>query len=200
MRLRLRACGLLLSVLVIVVAACHDAPTQPRPQSPLVGQWMLETRPDTFTFVTGPTYVDCQNMGDYCTHYRATVDSAYLGGMIQVQDSLGPTGVVAAAQATGTLTQRFCDTIDYNGLTGCTHVGTTGPASYVGDIGATRDSTTTESLDAYMMEVTPGTSTGRRLTMLNATYAGDSIYGRFVWGAPGHSAQYRGAFVMRRLH
>jgi hypothetical protein len=189
------------SVLVIVAAACHDAPTQLHPQSPLVGQWMLETHPDTFVFVTGPSYVDCQNVGDYCTHYRTTVDSAYLGGMLQVQDSLGPTGVVAASvQATGTLTQRFCDSIDYDGLTGCTHVGTMGSGSYVGDIVGTRDRTTTRSLDASMMEVTPGTSTGRMLTLLDATYAGDSIYGRFMWGVPGHSAQYRGAFVMRRVH
>jgi len=200
MRLHLRVRALLSGVFFILAAACHDAPTQPHPQSPLVGQWMLETHPDTFVFVTGPSSTDCPGYDGYCLHYRSAGDSVYLGGMVQVQDSLGMTGVVATSvQVTGMLTQRFCDSVDYYGLTNCTHAGPARSSTYVGGIGGAPDSTTTQSLNIYTNEVIPGTSTGRALTMLGATYARDSIYGRFIWGVPGHEPTYFGSFVMRRV-
>jgi len=189
--------------LLSAIAACGSIsdPKIQQVQSPLVGRWMLETHSDTFVFVTGPSSVDGYCSGPYCAHHRTTVAGAYLGGVLEVQDSLGLKGNVATSvQAAGTLTQAFCDSVDYNHYTGCTHVGAPVTASYIGEISERSDSSTVKSLDIAIKETIPGTTAGRVLYIPGATYAGDSIYGRFGWwGEPGHGPGYMGTFVMRRL-
>ena len=203
MRIYHRTCGFLAGAALVAAVACGDATTKPHPQSPLVGTWELTTHFDTFTFETGsPSPPDCTSTSPYCTHKRTTVDGAYLGGTLQVQDSLGMHGVVATSvQANGVLMQSDCDSIDYRGLTGCTHVRPRAAVSYVGDITGTPDSTTTGSLDV-VIHILPDQygDIWTAMRARSATYAGDSIYGRVVWGDYGRSPPtYYGSFVMRRV-
>lgn len=197
MRFPHRALLASIGALLVVVAACGSITDPPKVlQSPLVGQWLLETHSDTFSFVTrGPDAQDCPNYFDYCEHKRTTVDGAYLGGMMQLRDS-GLNGVMATSvQATGTLAQRFCDSVDDYGLTGCTHVGSTTTGSYAGAISGKPDSTTMQTLWIDIRD----TAAADREFRTQATYAGDSIYGRFVWGSMGHGPRYYGTMVMRRV-
>ena len=200
MRLYYRACGFLAGAALVAAVACGDATTKPYPQSPLVGTWELTTQFDTFSFETGYAPPTC--MQTYCTNYRTTVDGAYLGGTLQVQDSLGMHGIVATSvQVNGVLTKSDCDSIDYRGLTGCTHVGPRAAVSYVGDITGTPDSTTTGSLDV-VIHILPDQygDIWTAMRARSATYAGDSIYGRVIWGDYGRSPPtYYGSFVMRRV-
>jgi len=163
---------------------------------------MLTTEMDSFVFVSGPGPLppDCPGPTDYCSHQRTTVDGAYLGGVLQVQDSPGLHGVMdSTAQVAGMLTQRSCDTVDYDWNTGCLHVSDPVTASYIGDITGTPDSTTTQSLEVDIKRTIPGTTAGATMVSLGATYAGDSIYGRFFWGELGHYPHYVGSFVLRRV-
>jgi hypothetical protein len=187
MRLVSRA-GLALTC-AIIVAACGgsiDDPKIQQVQSPLVGQWALTTKMDTLTGETSYLPPTCTQT--YCRTYSTQVGDAELGGVLQVRDSLGLKGIVATSvQASGTLTQTF--------------VGNRRTPSYIGDITGTPDSTTAKSL-AFTLYV-PDSVSSLLLTIRssNATYAGDSIYGRFAWGyTPGRYPQtYYGSFVMRRV-
>ena len=194
-------------VLLAVSAACHDAPTRPRLQSPLVGKWELTTHFDTFTFETpAPSPPDCPNSGGmYCTHYRTTTDGAYLGGMIEVTDtsSSGDT-LITRVVATGVLQVSYCDSFD---LSGCVHWSARTPIPYTGAIDGTP--VRGGGLYFYMGEPQDPNSASDNYRLLrpngsnfNLTYAGDSIYGPAYWGkAAGRSPpSFRGTMVLHRVH
>jgi len=207
MRLDSRAVLAMTGAMIALVAACdgsvNDPPQVQKIQSPLVGQWLLTTKMDTFTFETGPSTPDCAANNPYCTHYRTTVNGAYLGGVLTVQDSFGLKGVVApSVQVSGTLTRAFCDSTDYKGATGCTHVGPQIAVLYKGSIYGDPDSTKANSISFSVGE--PDDGSGFHLearSYVNLTYAGDSLYGRFRWGmSAGRSPDsYMGRMVLRRV-
>jgi len=209
MRLGSRVAITLTGGLLVVAAACgggiSEPPVAPKViQSPLVGQWMLTTTMDTFTFETAGPYVpDCMNSNPYCLHYRTTVDGAYLGGVLTVKDSFGLKGIVApSVQASGTLTRAFCDSIDYKNLTGCTHVGPQVAILYMGRIDGVPDTTMAGSINFSVGE--PDDGSGFYLdarSFIRLTYAGDSLYGRFRWGmsAGRNPPTYTGSIVLRRV-
>ena len=209
MRLDSRAVLMLAACALVVAAACHDSSISDPPagpkviQSRLVGQWTLTTQMDTFSFETGPSTPDCTQYNPYCTHYRATVNGAYLSGVLQVKDSFGLKGIdVPIVQASGALTRAFCDSIDYKTLTGCTHVGDQVAVQYTGLIEGVPDSTTTGSLNLYIGEPDNGTGFFLSVRSYNGlTYAGDSIYGKFLWGmdAGRSPPTYIGRIVLHRV-
>ncbi|HEX5971518.1 MAG TPA: hypothetical protein VFY85_06300 [Gemmatimonadaceae bacterium] len=189
---------------IVVIVACSDS-TRPRLQSPLVGQWELTTHFDTFSFETGaPSPPDCVYADMYCTHFRTTTDGAYLAGVIELQDATSSTDTVTkTVLASGMVQTRFCDQVDYNYTTavGCLHVSDLATVSYAGQITGPPDSTATQALDVVIGE--PGNVFGGNITMRShdATYAGDSIYGKLYWGQSGGRSPptYRGTFVLRRV-
>jgi hypothetical protein len=130
MRVSRRACALLSAAVLVVALACSDATTRPRLQSPLVGTWELTTHFDTFSFETGaPSPPDCPvappgtSQFPYCTHYRTTTAGASLGGLLELKDTTSTSDMLSnTVYAAGTLQMSFCDSIDYQGLTGCAHV------------------------------------------------------------------------------
>jgi hypothetical protein len=211
MRFRFRSRGLLSAALLSVAAACHDASTRPLRQSPLVGTWELTTHFDTFSFETGgPIAPDCPwtpgtSPYPYCTHYRTTTAGAYLAGLVEVTDSSSTADTVSkTVYAVGTLQVSFCDSIDYQGLTGCLHVSDRSIVQYKGLIAGPPDSTTTASLQISIDEPEDGFGLQRKMRTYSGlsleTYAGDSIYGPIYWGGGGRSPpSYRGSFVMRRV-
>jgi hypothetical protein len=190
---------------IVVIVACSDA-TRPRLQSPLVGQWELTTHFDTFSFKTGaPSPPDCPGFTMYCTHIRTTTDGAYLGGTLELTDSNSTADTLSkTVYASGTLQVSFCDSIDYQGLTGCSHVSDRAAIEYRGTIVGPPDGSGTPSLTINVGE--PGDGFGLQRTMRTysqrySTYAGDSIYGPNFWGGGGRSPpSYRGTFVLRRVH
>ena len=211
MRLSTRALvrdGLLI---VIAAAACHDATTaiRPRLQSPLVGTWELTTHFDTFSFETsGPSAPECPwtpgTSPYYCTHYRTTTAGAYLGGVLELTDTSSTADTLSKTlYAAGNLQVSFCDSIDFQGLTGCTHVSDRTSIPYSGTIAGKPDSTGTASLEIHVGEPADGFGLERAMrtySLRYSTYAGDSIYGPIYWGGGGRSPpSYRGTFVLRRV-
>lgn len=197
-----------LAILVVLGAACHEASTKPRLQSPLVGVWELTTHFDTFTFETpAPSPPDCPYSTQYCVHYSGTTEGAYIGGLLEVRDTSSSTDTLGRTLVvTGTLQSSFCDTIEKYPPTGCTHVSDLAPVQYTGSMQVASDGATAGSIGFGIAEPSLG-SWPNPLVLFSALpgrlrYAGDSIYGPVYWGTmQGRSPpSYRGTMVLRRVH
>jgi hypothetical protein len=202
MRLVFRRLPLVLGTLLVAAAACQDA-TVAHPQSPLVGVWDVTTTFQTFTFETGaPSPPDCPGYTMYCTHSRTTTDGAYLAGVLEVRDtSTDGDPAHRTVVASGPFDVSFCDVVDFDGLTGCTHVSARAVIDYSGAISGVADTSMHQSLTLDVGE--PGGDVfglNRQLRSYDATFAGDSMYGSIYWGSGGGRSPptYHGTFVAHR--
>ena len=189
------------SVLSIVSIACNDVEA-PRPVNPLVGTWELTTVLDTFSFETpAPSLPDCPYHTEYCTHYRTNTAGAGIAGMLEVSEQTPGADPAADLLVEGDLMASFCDVIDYQGLTGCTHVSDSKSVHYTGSISGFTTDSTMGTLHFVIGEPDPtGFGLGQQLRSYAVTVDSDSMYGNIYWGSGGGRSPptYRGTFVAHR--
>ena len=188
------------SVLSIVSIACNDVEA-PRPVNPLVGTWELTTVLDTFSFETAaPSPPDCPGYTMYCTHYRTNTDGAGLSGMLEVSEQTSGADSAADLIVEGDLMSSFCDVIDYQGLTGCTHVSDSKVIHYTGAISGFTTDGTMGTVRLAIGEPDPSGFGSRSLRSNDVTVDADSMYGHIFWGNSGGRSPptYRGTFVAHR--
>src|SRR5438067_4552430 len=120
---RLAAC-----VLAVAIASNCNQPATP---GPAVIKYDVTTTLDSFSFETGaPSPPDCPNSTLYCTHRRAFSGAELFGTLILTDSSSHPNELVP----TGMFGGKFCDSIDYAGLTGCLHVAAIPLTTYEGGL------------------------------------------------------------------
>ena len=146
---------------------------------------------DSFSFETGaPSPPDCPNSTLYCTHTRAFAGAELSGTLILIDSASNPTEYVP----TGTFGGKFCDSIDYVGLTGCQHVAVIPPTTYDGGLWLRVPS----GSSGFVGQV--GGLNFTRAIFFAGTVAGDSAYGTVRWlEETGRSPpSHWGRFVARR--
>lgn len=226
-RIGLRA---LVACALLVVAACRESAAPPAadttqpfiiidPTAPshptyhlthgLVGTWDVTTVLDQFSFETGVILGDpeCTNTF-YCTHHRPA-NGATLAGALVIGDSVAQGSVPGTPPLSwleypvvrGTFTGRFCDTVDYQTLTGCTHLGETTTLDYPSGYFRGYPSGPSPADTSYGGVVRGPNPAGRNISFVIVSIDGtDAFSGRVYWEmTTGRSPpSYSGRFIAHR--
>jgi hypothetical protein len=158
-----------LAACVLAVATASNC-NEPAAVGPTVITYDVTTTLDGFSFETGaPSPPDCPNATLYCTHYRAFSGAELFGTLILTDTASSASELVP----TGTFGGKFCDSIDYAGLTGCLHVAAIPLTPYEGGLWPRP-----QTIDFT------GTVGGRdfsRVIFFVGKSSGDSLYGTVRW-------------------
>ena len=183
-RSTLAACALA----VAIASNCNE----PAAVVPTVITYDVTTTLDSFSFETGaPSPPDCPNSTLYCTHRRAFSGAELFGTLILIDSASNPNEVVP----TGTFGGKFCDSIDYAGLTGCLHVGAIPLTVYEGGLWPRRALDTTSLFFGQV----GGRGSTRAIYFVGKS-SGDSLYGTLRWVQMVYRSPptHYGRFVARR--
>jgi hypothetical protein len=195
MRLRTTGCALLLTAIAV---ACSDA-TAPDRRHPLSGTYDVETTLTTFSFETAaPSPPDCTSFTLYCTHVRPAT-GVPLSGVLVVGDSTVPIDrLTDFRDVHGTFTGRFCDTIDYQTLTGCAHLGESTTIDY--PLGTFVVASTYATDTTLVLTLRTRESLGPNVMLSGMRFRGDSLTGAITWRMTVNRSPptFYGTFVARR--
>jgi len=153
-------------VLAVAIASnCNE----PAAIGPTVTTYDVTTTLDAFSFETGaPSPPDCPNATLYCTHVRAFSGAELFGTLILTDTASSASELVP----TGAFGGKFCDSIDYAGLTGCLHVAAIPLTPYEGGLWMRP-----QPID---FAGTVGGLAGR-VIFFSGKSSGDSLYGTVRW-------------------
>jgi len=153
----------------VLAAATASNCNEPTAFGPIVTKYEVTTTLDGFSFETGaPSPPDCPNATLYCTHVRAFSGAELFGTLILTDTAPSASELVP----TGTFGGKFCDSIDYAGLTGCLHVATIPLTPYEGGFWPRP-----KTID---FAGTVGGLSGR-VIFFSGKSSGDSLYGTVRW-------------------
>ena len=161
------------------------------------GTFDLTTVLDSFSFETGgpPPQPDCpNNTTQYCTHFRAYSGATLTGTLVLVPEA-NPGATFERFLTVGSFGGTFCDAIDTQTLTGCTHASAVATTTY------SDGSLSKNTLDAVsdFAGTVGGAGLGPNVRLIGMM-SRDSLYGRVQWSqfVARSPPTHIGRFVARR--